>query len=166
MSSHKKAVSIVGVGASAGGGLEALTRMFGAADIGSPLAFVVVQHLSPDYRSMVAELVGKHTDLAVVRAEDGLTIAPRHVYVIEPQTTVEVSDGKLRVAVQERDGALRLPIDLLFRSLATELGPRAVCVSRARARTGPAAPKRYASVVASSWRRIQRPAPSTACPRA
>ena len=142
--------------------------MFGAADIGSPLAFVVVQHLSPDYRSMVAELVGKHTDLAVVRAEDGLTIEPRHVYVIEPQTTVEVSDGKLRVAVQERDGALRLPIDLLFRSLATELGPRAGCAwcSRARARTGPGAPKRCARRVVSSWHRIQKPAPSTACPRA
>ena len=118
---------VVGVGASAGG-LEALTRLLVGAPKDIPFAFVVVQHLSPDYKSMVAELLGRQTGLAVQRAEDGLRLQRGNVYVIEPQTDLTVEQGRLRVAQQNRDGGLQLPIDALFSSLATAYGSDAIAV--------------------------------------
>ena len=102
--------------------------MFAAAKEGCPMAFVVVQHLSPDHRSMVADLLDKQTVLEVERVVDAEVPRAGHVYVIEPLTTVELRDGSLVVKPLTRDGSLRLPVDVLFRSLADEMGSRATCV--------------------------------------
>ncbi len=64
---------IVGIGASAGG-LEAIEAFFEAMPVDSGIAFVVVQHLSPDYKSLMVELLSRKTDIPVQRAEDGMQV--------------------------------------------------------------------------------------------
>ena len=75
---------IVALGASAGG-LEALDQFFDAMPSESGLAFVVVQHLSPDYKSLMVELLSRHTRMEVVRVEDGIEVQPNRVYLIPPK---------------------------------------------------------------------------------
>lgn len=57
---------IVGIGASAGG-LEALQQFFSCMPGNTGLTFIIVQHLSPDYKSLMAEILGKHTNMMVYR---------------------------------------------------------------------------------------------------
>jgi two-component system CheB/CheR fusion protein len=117
---------VVGVGASAGG-LEALERFFGATPPTTGMTFVVVQHLSPDHRSLMAELLSKHTEMRVVQVEDGADLAPNVIYLLPPRKMVTVKAGRLRL--EEKPGSsMTLPIDVLFLSLAEERGERAVAV--------------------------------------
>src|SRR5215470_14201257 len=71
----------VGIGASAGG-LEALERFFDHVPRETGMAFVVVQHLSPDFKSLMDELLARHTRLPIRLVEDGMPVAPDHVYLI------------------------------------------------------------------------------------
>jgi two-component system CheB/CheR fusion protein len=71
-------VSIVGIGASAGG-LESLERLFRAMPASPGLAFVVIQHLSPDFKSQMDELMGRYTDLTVQRASNGDQVLADHL---------------------------------------------------------------------------------------
>ena len=117
---------IVGLGASAGG-LESLQQFFGAMPIDSGLAFVVVQHLSPDFKTLMAELLARYSDMSITLAVDGELIEPNHVYLLPPGKELEVRGGKLSLADKE-PRALPQPIDVLFRSMAKDLGPRAIAV--------------------------------------
>lgn len=110
----------VGIGASAGG-LEAIETFFKNTPADSGLAFVVVQHLSPDYKSMMAELLSKHTDMRVMRAEEGMEVQANHIYLIPPKKNLSINDGKLQLTDQDRiRGAVNLPIDVFLRSLAED----------------------------------------------
>jgi len=120
---------IVGIGASAGG-LAALERTFRAlpADLGA--SYIVIVHLSPNAKSMMAELIGRHTRMKVTTVESGIPIEPNRVYVIPPDHNVLVRDGRLVLAHQDRSpghGAL-YPIDIFFESLANEARSRAVAI--------------------------------------
>ena len=111
---------IIGVGASAGG-LEALTQMLAAVSGLTNLAVVIVQHLSADYKSMMPELLARHTEMEVVTARDGARPMADTVYVIEPDTVLSFSAGRLRVQPAHKiQGQLFLPINELFESLAKE----------------------------------------------
>jgi two-component system CheB/CheR fusion protein len=117
---------IVGIGASAGG-LDALERFFSEAPSDSGLAFVVIQHLSPDYKSLMADLLGKRTDMPVHVAEDGMAVEPNHVYLIPPKQSLTIFHQKLYLTDRE-SGLLYLPIDIFFQSLADDLGEKAIGV--------------------------------------
>jgi two-component system, chemotaxis family, CheB/CheR fusion protein len=111
---------VVGVGASAGG-LEALMQLLDPAELPFGAAVIVIQHLAPDHRSLMVELLQQHTRLQVVPATDQTQIEPDTVYVIQPRTLVRVTAaGRLAVVASERH-TLR-PIDLLFESLAESCG--------------------------------------------
>ncbi len=84
MPQEESPLIIVGVGASAGG-LEALESMFDGITPDSRMAFVVVQHLSPDFRSLMDELLARHTKLPIHRVEDGMLVKPGSVYLIPPK---------------------------------------------------------------------------------
>ncbi len=115
---------VIGIGASAGG-LQALEEFFEniAVDIG--VAFVVIQHLSPRFESMMPELLQRKTELPVYQIEDGMKIAPNSIYVIPPRTNLVVKDGLLRFI--ERDPErVNFPIDLFFQSLAKEYTDKAM----------------------------------------
>jgi two-component system, chemotaxis family, CheB/CheR fusion protein len=118
---------VVGVGASAGG-LEALERFFANVPIDSGMAFVVVQHLSPDFKSVMDELLARHTALAIHPVEDGMLVEANHVYLIPPKKEMIISGGRLLLSERDRQQELTLPIDVFFRSLAQDCGGRAVAI--------------------------------------
>ena len=118
---------IVGIGASAGG-LEALEQFFDNLPVPAGMAFVVVQHLSPDFKSMMDELLARHTALPVHLVEDGMRVEEEHVYVIPPGKEMIVSGGRLLLSERDKQPELTLPIDTFFRSLAQDCGDRAVAI--------------------------------------
>jgi two-component system CheB/CheR fusion protein len=118
---------VVGIGASAGG-LEALERLFKAMPTRSGLAFVVLQHLSPDFKSLMDELLARHTSLPIRRAEDGMIVEPNHVYLLPPKKGMIISGGRLLLTDKDPDQDLSLPIDHFFRSLAQDAGRCAIAI--------------------------------------
>ena len=114
---------VVGIGASAGG-LEALELFFDNLPRRANLAYVIVQHLSPDYKSLMGELLGKHTQMPIYEAEDGVRIQPDTVYLIPRRKNMTVFSGRLFLTEQPK--GLNLPIDLFFESLADDFGERAI----------------------------------------
>ena len=109
---------IIGIGASAGG-LEALQQFFGHMPNNSGLSFVVVQHLSPDYKSLMADILSKHTGMAVYQAENEMQVRPDTVYLIPPKKYMTVRGGRL-ILSDYCPGTLNHPIDVFFTSLAEE----------------------------------------------
>ena len=117
---------IVGIGASAGG-LEALQQFFSAVPDNSGLAFVVIQHLSPDYKSLMAEILGKYTSMMVLQAENGMEVEPNIVYLIPPKKNMTIKNGRL-LLTDYVHGAINHPIDTFLASLAEERKAHALCV--------------------------------------
>ena len=118
--------TIIGIGASAGG-LEALQQFFDYMPADSGLGFVVVQHLSPDYKSLMADILAKHTEMPVRQAEDGMPVRPDHVYLIPPKKNLTIQSGRLVLSDYD-PSALNHPIDLFFSSLAEEKKEHAIVV--------------------------------------
>src|SRR6476660_8788947 len=118
---------VVGLGASAGG-LDAFRRLLAVLPPGTGMAFILIQHLDPTHASMMVDLLAGHTPLKVQQAADGMPLEREHVYLIPPGAYLSIRGGALRLSEpQERHGA-RLPFDFFLRSLAEELGARAICV--------------------------------------
>jgi two-component system CheB/CheR fusion protein len=117
----------VGIGASAGG-LEAIEAFIKDVHDGSELAFIVVQHLSPDYKSYMVELLSKKTKMPVHRAQDGMTVTANTVYLIPPKKNLTIFHGKLILKDQDLSKGLNLPIDIFLRSLAEDQGDKAIAV--------------------------------------
>lgn len=120
-------VFIVGVGASAGG-LEALEQFFRPMPSKHELAFVIVQHLSPDFESLMDQLLARETMLPIHQIEDGMLVEPSNVYLLPPKKEVILSDGRLLLAERAANRELSFPIDNFFRSLAQDAGQRAIAV--------------------------------------
>lgn len=121
-----KASFIVGLGASAGG-LEALQQFFQQMPANSGLSFVVIQHLSPDYKSLMADILGKYTEMDVRQAENEMAVEPNTVYLIPPKKNLTLKNGKLMLT-EYIHGTLNHPIDVFFASLAEEKGGKAIAV--------------------------------------
>ena len=117
---------VVGIGASAGG-LEALQQFFRFMPANSGLSFVVIQHLAPDYKSLMADILGKYTQMAVLQAEDGMAVEGNTVYLIPPKKNITYHNGRLflRDYVQ---GTLNHPIDIFLNSLAEEKKEHSIAV--------------------------------------
>lgn len=118
---------VVGIGASAGG-LEAIEKFFDHVPDDSGLTFVVVQHLSPDFKSLMDELLARHTRLPIHRVEDGMAIRPNAIYLIPRKKNMVLSFGKLMLTNQDQKPGPNLPIDIFFQSLAHDMGDRAVAI--------------------------------------
>ena len=118
---------VIGIGASAGG-IEALIRLFEAMPSDSGMAFLIVMHLDPTRESGLTQVLGQHSAMNVTEASDGVSIEPDHIYVIAPNSSLTVSDGKLRMTQPTERRGVRYPIDRLFESLATHRQERAICI--------------------------------------
>ena len=118
---------VVGVGASAGG-LEALEKLFSEMPTNLGFAYVIVQHLSPDFESLMDELLARHTRLSIHRVIDGMEVLADSIYLIPPRKEMIISEGKLLLTDRDPAPAFTLPIDMFFRSLADDFGPRAIGV--------------------------------------
>src|SRR6185503_19634676 len=108
-------VRIVGIGASAGG-LEALEEFLRQVPAKTGLAFAVVQHLDPNHKGIIVELLQRASALSVVQAKDGQQIEPDHVYMIPPNKDMAVLNGALQLFPLRSPRGLNLPIDFFFRS--------------------------------------------------
>ena len=117
--SLRAAFPIIGIGASAGG-LEALDLFLGKVPAGSGMAFVIVQHLDPTHKGMMAELLQRATAMQVVQVKDRTRVQPDCVYVIPPNKDMSILHGVLHLLAPVAPRGLRLPIDFFFRSLADD----------------------------------------------
>jgi two-component system CheB/CheR fusion protein len=118
---------VVGIGASAGG-LEALERLFDRMPVRTGMAFVVLQHLSPDFKSLTDELLARHTGIPIFRVEDGMEVRPDAIYLLPPRKDMIISGGKLLLTDKDPSRFVALPIDHFFRSLAQDVGERAIAI--------------------------------------
>ncbi|MDJ0715840.1 MAG: chemotaxis protein CheB [Prochloraceae cyanobacterium] len=120
---------VVGIGASAGG-LRALEEFFENMPTDSGAAFVVIQHLSPDFKSLMKELLERRTRMPIYRVTDGMMLESSSVYLIPPGKNLVVANKKLHLLEQEernRHGP-NFPIDIFLESLAKNYAERAIGV--------------------------------------
>ena len=118
---------IVAIGASAGG-FEAIELFFSRVPEDSGMAFVVIQHLDPDHKGMLPELLQRVTPLPVTQARNRLKVKPNAIYVIPPNRDLSILRGTLYLLEPVLPRGLRLPIDFFFRTLADDRRERAVGV--------------------------------------
>ncbi len=117
---HSHDLLVAGIGASAGG-LEALEKLLSHVTPGSGIAFVVVQHQDPRRTSMLVDLLGRHSQMPVLEAQDGAPAEADHVYVAAPGTLLGIGGGSFKVSADGRRG----PIDAFFHDLAEDQGEHA-----------------------------------------
>ncbi|MBM9538627.1 CheR family methyltransferase [Desulfobulbus alkaliphilus] len=118
---------VVGIGASAGG-LAAFEAFFSGMPVDTNLgmAFVLVQHLAPDHKSMLTELIQRYTRMQVFEVEDGMQVAVNCVYIIPPNRDMAYLNGRLLLMKPTAPRGQRLPIDFFFCSLAQDQRERAI----------------------------------------
>ncbi|MBM9518457.1 PAS domain-containing protein [Desulforhopalus vacuolatus] len=118
---------IVGIGASAGG-LAAFESFFSGmpAHTDPGMAFVLVQHLAPDHKSILTELIQRYTRMQVFEVEDGMSVQPNCAYIIPPGRDMAFLNGTLQLLEPSAPRGHRLPIDFFFRSLARDQKERAI----------------------------------------
>lgn len=125
--SHKDDHYIVAIGASAGG-LEAINKLFDAVADFSQLSFIIIQHLSPDHKSLLVELVSKHTDMQVLEARDQLLVETGKTYVIPNNMAMTIEHGMLCLVEKKSKPIPNDAIDVFFTSLAYDQGENAIAV--------------------------------------
>ncbi|MGW8368644.1 MAG: chemotaxis protein CheB, partial [Gammaproteobacteria bacterium] len=122
-----RVMPVVAIGASAGG-LAALERLFRGIAHDSGAAYIVLQHLAPNFDSHMTELLGRVTSLPVIRAEDRMRLESDSVYVMQPNTEMIMAHGRLLLTDKDPRNAPSLPIDTFLRSMAREAGAASVAV--------------------------------------
>jgi two-component system CheB/CheR fusion protein len=118
---------IVGIGASAGG-LAAFEAFFsGMPAVTEPnMAFVLVQHLAPDHKSILTGLIQRYTRMQVFEVQDGMEVKANCTYIIPPGRDMAFRDGKLQLSEPSAPRGHHLPIDFFFRSLTKDQHERAI----------------------------------------
>lgn len=138
---------LIGVGASAGG-LDAIKQMISQVQPEFPHSLVIVQHISPDYKSLMSEILGRETSLPVHEVTDNMAVEAGHIYLIPPRSNIVIQGTKADNAARVSDSTnteayaglrfslveqtprpgLNLPIDVFFHSLAEAVQDRAIAV--------------------------------------
>lgn len=116
---------VVAIGTSAGG-LEALELFFSNMPDNTGMAFVLIQHLDPNYKGMMPDLIRKVTKMKVLQVSDNLRIKPDSVYVIPPNKNMSILNGRLQLFDLADVHGLKLPINFFFHSLADDMGERSI----------------------------------------
>lgn len=118
---------IVAIGASAGG-LEAIHEFFDNMPSNGNLSFIIIQHLSPDYKSLLVELIAKHTNMKVFEAGQGMKVEKNCVYVIPNNKLLSIRGGSLELGVKSVEKAPNTAIDTFLFSLAKDQGQKAIAI--------------------------------------
>ncbi len=116
---------IIGIGASAGG-MEAIHDLFENMPANTGFSFVVVQHLSPDHKSLMPDLLSRHTPMQVFEAEDGMLPRPDCVYVLPSKKIMTIQYGRLKLDDKVKDRLPNTAVDIFFESLAQDQSSKAV----------------------------------------
>lgn len=118
---------VVGIGASAGG-LEALEQFFTMMPTASNMAFVVIQHLSPDFDSLMPELLSRNTKMKVCQIQNGMKLLPGCVYLNPPKYIVSISKGQLFIKEQDPLYKVNLTINSFLESLAEDMQDKSIAI--------------------------------------
>ena len=118
---------VVGIGASAGG-LDAFRQFLSHLPTDTGMAFVLIQHLAANQKSLLREILARETKMPVVEVRDEMAVEPNCVYVIPPNTKMEIEQGLLKLTPREKSRARVMPVDTFFLSLAADLGSKAIAV--------------------------------------
>jgi two-component system CheB/CheR fusion protein len=120
-------LSVIGIGASAGG-LEAINEFFDNVPENTNFAFVIIQHLSPDYKSLMGEILSKHTTMQVIEAHDDEILRPNFVYLLPSKKLMTVKNDRLQLDEKIKNKLPNNAIDIFFSSLAEDKGDKAIGV--------------------------------------
>jgi two-component system CheB/CheR fusion protein len=118
---------VVGIGASAGG-LDAINELFDNLPENTDFAFIIVQHLSPDYKSLMGELLSKHTSMQVFEAENNMEVKPNCVYLLPSKKLMTLKGGILCLEEKIKSNVPNNAIDVFFESLALDKADKAVAI--------------------------------------
>ena len=116
---------VVGIGASAGG-LDAIQQLFDTIPDDTGMAFIVIQHLSPDFKSLMPELLAKHTKMKIFTAEDKQTIKPNCIYLNQRNKNLHIKGQQLFLLDKGPKHNLNLPIDIFFHTLGEEFKDKSI----------------------------------------
>jgi hypothetical protein len=108
------------------GGLEAFGQFFAHMPADTGMAFVLVPHLDPTHKALLAELLQRSTPMKVTEVEDAVPVRPNAVYVIPPNADLSILHGKLHLLEPSVPRGLRMPIDFFFRQLAVDRQEKAI----------------------------------------
>ena len=117
---------VVGIGASAGG-LEALQQLLTFLPSDTGMAYVIIQHLSPDHKSLLVDILGKYTSMPVVEAKDGMKVERNTIYMLPPKYNIEIVSDTLYLS-EYNHTHINHPIDIFLRSLASAYENKSVAV--------------------------------------
>lgn len=115
---------IIAIGASAGG-MDEINTFFEHTPLDG-VAYIIVQHLSADFKSRMAELLSKHSKLAVTEATQGVAVCTNMVYLIPNNKFMTINDNKLYLTDKSKMKAPYLTINTFFNSLASYNGKKAI----------------------------------------
>ncbi|MFC2107554.1 chemotaxis protein CheB [Bacteroidota bacterium] len=118
-------LTIIGIGASAGG-LEALEKFFANMPSDSDLAFVVIQHLDPNHKSIMGSLLAKYSEMKILEAKDGMLVEKNCIYLNPPNKNMHIIKGKLQLMEPKETHVANLAIDYFFRSLSDDRAEKAI----------------------------------------
>jgi two-component system chemotaxis response regulator CheB len=118
---------VIGIGASAGG-VDALIRLVRHLPAQLPAAICVVLHVPSSGRSLLAPILGRQTELEVVEAQDGITLAAGRIYVAPNDRHLIIADGHVRLDRGPKENGVRPAVDPMLRTLAAAYGARAIAV--------------------------------------
>jgi two-component system CheB/CheR fusion protein len=123
----KEKMFVVGIGASAGG-LEAIHELFDNMPDDTGYCFVIVQHLSPDYKSLMPELLAKHSQMMIFEAKENMELQKNCIYLMPSGSTMMLDKGKVKLTDKKRNEQPNNAIDIFLSSLAKEKGKDAIAV--------------------------------------
>ncbi|HEU5146581.1 MAG TPA: chemotaxis protein CheB, partial [Chryseosolibacter sp.] len=122
-----KSNHIVCIGASAGG-MEAIHELFDNLPEDTGFSFIVIQHLSSDHKSLMGELLAKHTTMRVLEARENTVVEPNSVYVIPNNRNITIRNRTLLLSGKEQGRSPNMPIDIFLHSLAADIGDKAIAI--------------------------------------
>jgi two-component system, chemotaxis family, CheB/CheR fusion protein len=118
---------VVGIGASAGG-LDAFRQLLSHLPIDTGMAFVLIQHLDPNQKSLLGEILSRETTMPVVEVQQDMAVEPNCIYVIPPSTKMVILQGLLHLTPRDKAHGVAMPIDAFFLSLAVDRGSKSIAV--------------------------------------
>ncbi len=117
---------LIAIGASAGG-MEDIHLFFDHTPLDG-VSYIIVQHLSPDFKSRMVELLAKHSKLKVTEAEENMTVESNQVYFIPNKKFMTIREGRLHLTEKEKNNKPKLTINAFLNSLAAERGKDTIAV--------------------------------------
>jgi len=115
---------IIAIGASAGG-MEEINSFFDHTPLDG-VSYIIIQHLSSDFKSRMVELLAKHSKLQVREAKNEMAVKCNEVYLIPHNKYMTIQNGKLFLDDKDKSHTAHLTINRFFTSLATDCGERAI----------------------------------------